>query len=317
MKKTNKNKKIYLLSAIILLAGLIGISLTTSARTEKRSANIKSKGIIDFENGTAVIDFSDLTYLADEIDLLEDTYKGKTVEALSQISMYFNMDGTTTHDQSQSNLAIENASILPFSVITDGIINSQNIPTEKTYTGILPGENTETSGNISAADADKMSLGSAAWVDGALLIGTGVDNNFYYNQGYTKGWADGYDEKLDNIDIEYVYHVHTGSPDSGGGCYSQPINEPIYKTCRVSEGGCEGGGTSDSGGDYCTCEYEVTHSACGQQPWRGTRRHRNPPHYGPATYTHEYIDGYRFTGKYALGCGKTEQTIESATIVFH
>lgn len=317
MKKINVNKKIYIFLAVIFLTGLIGINLTVSARTEKRSANIKSKGIIDFENGTAVIDFSDLTYLADEIDLLEDTYKGKTVDALSQISMYFNMDGTTTRDQNQSNLAIENASILPFSVITDGIINSQSIPTEKTYTGTLPGESTETSGNISAADAEKMSLGAAAWVDGILVIGTGADNNSYYTQGYTKGWADGYDEKLDNIDVEYVYHVHTGSPSSGGGCYSQPINEPIVKTCTVYVGGCEGGGTSDASGEHCTCEYEETHRDCGQRPYRGTRTHRNPPHYGPATYTHDYIDGYRFTGKYALGCGKTEQTIESATIVFH
>lgn len=316
MKKTNTNKKIYIFLAVIFLAGLIGISLTANARTEKRSANIKSKGIIDFENGAAVIDFSDLTYLADEIDLLEDTYKSETVDALSQISMYFNMDGTTTRDQNQSNLAIENANILPFSTITDGIINSQSIPSERTYTGTLPGENAEISGNISAADEEKMSLGTAAWVDGTLMIGTGADNNFYYNQGYTKGWADGYDEKLDNIDVEYVYHVHTGSPDNGGGCYSQPINEPIVKSCRVIVGGCEGGGTSEPDG-HCTCEYETTHYNCGAGSSRGTRRHMNPPHFSSTQYNHDYIDGYRFTGKYALGCKKTEQTIESATIVFH
>ena len=183
MKKIVRNKKFLIFSLTIILAGLISASITATARTEKRSANIKSKGIIDFENGAAVIDFSDLNYLADEIDLLEDTYKSETVNALSQVSMYFNMDGSTTHDQNESNLALENADILPFKAITDGIINSQSIPTERTYTGTLPGESVETSGNISAASAENMTLGTAAWVDGELIVGTGADNNSYYSQG--------------------------------------------------------------------------------------------------------------------------------------
>ncbi len=332
MKKTNKNKKIYLLSAIILLAGLIGISLTTSARTEKRSANIKSKGIIDFENGTAVIDFSDFTYLADEIDLLEDTYKGKTVEALSQISMYFNMDGTTTHDQSQSNLAIENASILPFEAITEGIINSQSIPVEKTYTGTLPGESAETSGNISAAISDNMSLGSAAWVGGTLIVGNGADNNTYYNKGY----ADGFNKVMDGISISYKYHEHID--DNGnirtsttiysttpiGGCYvAAGHTHNKTGTCGMTETGYlhwhgkETDSMSDGTGGHGTYWTASPCTVCGYQPndyttgWTPPDEHS----YTEVHCTPGYTCGYP-TNTYKIGCGKTVDTIEEATIIF-
>ena len=110
--------------------------------------------------------------------------------------------------------------------------------------------------------------------------------------------------------------MHTGSPNDGDGCYTQPVNEPIIKSCHVSVGGCEGGGTSDGNGN-CTCNYSTMHYNCGAGTILGSRTHPNPPHYGSASYNHDYVDGYRFTGKYALNCGKTEQSIDSATIVFH
>lgn len=333
MKKINVNKKIYIFLAVIFLTGLIGINPTVSAKTEKRSANIKSKGIIDFKNGTAVIDFSDLTYLADEIDLLEDTYKGKTVDALSQISMYFNMDGTTTHDQNQSNLAIENASILPFSVITDGIINSQSIPTEKTYTGTLPGESTETSGNISAAISDNISLGSAAWVEGKLIVGNGADNNAFYNKGY----ADGFNKVMNGISISYKYHEHidgNGNINTNatiysttpiGGCYvAAGHTHNKTGTCGMTETGYlywhgeENGSMSDgTGGHDQTYWWCGPCSVCGYQPASYTTGW-TPPSERSYTEVHcapTYICGYPIN-TYTTGCGKTANTIEEATIIF-
>lgn len=186
MKRFMKTKR--MIGVILIVAVLTGIvGITGMAQTNKRSVNIKSKGIIDFENGTAVIDASDLAYLADEIDLLENTYKSETVNALNQVGTYYKLDGSTTFNRDESTLSAENAALLPFNSLVNGIVNSQSIPTERTYSGILPGEDTETIGNISAANAENLSLGTAAWVNGELIVGTGGDNNSYYSMGQATG----------------------------------------------------------------------------------------------------------------------------------
>lgn len=182
---SKKAKIICALMTVIILTGIIG--MTSKAQTERRASNIKSKGIFDYDNGTVIMDASDLIYLADEIDLLEETYKKETVKALNKMNTYFMVDNSTTHDQDESNLDPESSVILPFGSIIDGILESQSIPTEKTYAGTLPGEDNETAGNVSAATAESISLGRAAWVDGELIVGTGGDNNSYYNKGYANG----------------------------------------------------------------------------------------------------------------------------------
>lgn len=191
---TRKYKVFFGLLTVLLLAGTI--EMTSAAQTEKRAANIKSKGNFDFENGTVFFASSDLVYLADEIDVLEDTYKTETVKALNGISTYFNLDGSITHNPEESTLASAGAPSLPYNAITAGILSSQSIPSQ-TYKGTLPGSKTETTGNISGAAGANLSLGAAAWVDGHLIVGTGEDNSAYYKNGYDagnkKGYEDGYD----------------------------------------------------------------------------------------------------------------------------
>ena len=189
-----RTKKFGLFMVIVIIAGLAAATSVT-AQTGRRASNIKSNGNFDFNNGKVTIYSSDLIFLADEIDLLEDTYKTGVAEALDQIGTYFKSDGTSTHNRNESTVAPSDAASLPFGAIREGIVNSQSIPTERTYTGTLPGQNAQTSGNISAAQADQLSLGAAAWVEGNLIIGTGADNNTYYSQGsqdgYNKGYAQG------------------------------------------------------------------------------------------------------------------------------
>lgn len=300
---SKKGKAICALMAVIILTGIIG--MTSKAQTERRASNIKSKGIFDYSNGTVVVDASDLIYLADEIDLLEETYKKETVKALNKMNTYFMMDNSTTHDQDESNLDPEISVILPFGSIIDGLLASQSIPTEKIYTGTLPGEENETTGNISATTEESLSLGKAAWVDGELIIGTGADNNSYYKQGY----IDGFNKELDGISINYIYHSHSGNSNTKGGCYTKAIHNHtescskeygthhvvftehydgarVYMKCTY----CGLGGYYSDGwdiGDWGTCEKNIKRYTCGS----------------PAQ-------------SYGLGCGKTENSIESATIVF-
>lgn len=216
-----RTKKLGLFIAIVMIAGLAAATSAT-AQTGRRASNIKSNGNFDFDSGKVTIYTSDLIYLADEIDLLEDTYKTGVAEALDQIGTYFKSDGTSTHNRNESAVAPSEAASLPFGAIREGIINSQSIPTERTYTGILPGQNTQTSGNISAAQADHLSLGAAAWVDGDLIIGTGTDNNTYYTQGsqdgYNKGYAQG---EQDGYNKGYAQ----GNKDGHDSGYNQGVSD--------------------------------------------------------------------------------------------
>ena len=46
----------------------------------------------------------------------------------------------------------------------------------------VTGQTINSDTKISVATADNLSLGTSAWVDGSLLIGTGADNKNYYEQ---------------------------------------------------------------------------------------------------------------------------------------
>lgn len=175
--KMKKSKIIYSFIAVVLIAGSLGICV--KAQPGERSANIKSKGVFEFDNGSAVIDTSDLTYLADEIDLLEDTYKTGAVKALNGINTYFNPDGSITHVSDENTLLPEVAAVLPYHAILSGITNSQSVPQE---------HNGAASGNLSR--------GTAAWVNGSLVVGNGADNDSFYNRGFSEGNDQGYDKGL-------------------------------------------------------------------------------------------------------------------------
>lgn len=217
--KVRNLKKSYLLIAAAFMVSFAGIT-AVAAQTEngRRASNIQSKGNFDYENGKVVICSSDLTYLADEIDLLEDTYKTETVRALDQIGTYFRTDGTPTHSESDNNIPSSEARQLPYNVIMEGIVRSQSIPTERTYTGILPGQTAETHGNIFAAIENNLTLGAAAWVDGKLIVGNGADNDSYYTKGKKDGYDDGYLQgNKDGYDNGYAQ----GSKDGYDNGYAQ------------------------------------------------------------------------------------------------
>ena len=330
MKMTRK--QFFLTTGAICVTTAIGlISMNVLADTPSRAANLKSKGIFSYGNGQAVIDSSDLTYLADEIDLLEKTYKTKIASSLGNVSTFFDENGDTVRTVPQAE--IYDASVMPFSSLTEAISSSQKIYNEGTpYTNesgeqcykIPDGSITmdgETDGaeavNISSAYAENLSAGAAAWVDGELIIGNGATNKEYYNLG----WLDGQRDIKDNITITYTYHTHKGTEETGGECY-----KPIYKqhthisscyktvnsscSCTTDAGKwygipgetnyylrCEACGHAGHGSDRCGAGTTSTSIICGKTA--GQR------------YEDEGIEGY------TLCCGKTLDTPETATITFH
>lgn len=290
-----KHRIVIALIMIVFCAGIIGIS--TKAQTGKRASNIKSKGIFDYGNGAVVMDASDLTYLADEIDILEETYKKETVKALNEMNTYFIHDDSTTHNPDESNFNSDQAKALSFHSLINGILESQSIPEEKTYTGTLPGEEEETTGNIQAATEEGLSLGEAGWVDGELIIGNGANNNNFYNQGY----ADGMAGRVHGT-ISYVTHSHT---------------DECYGTCTVTYANCIET-TPVNAANTCVCgargtytkKWRLSHSACGKTYDETTWIICNSCGRGIPSDTNVHS-----THK-ALICGKTEGQIESALIVY-
>lgn len=188
------------------------------------------------------------------------------------------------------------------------------------------------------AIADNMSKGVTGWVNGRMLTGTGADNTTAYNMGYTDGMKDA----MNNSNIQYTYHSHSGNNISGGGCYTvedihNHANEcytitttiKTVKSYNVRDSGkkydcCNGAGAvtwavfydvveKDSDNNIISSKVqEGTIIGCGQCV--GTKANQ-----GVGTSNNKVLNCSIPEGVllgYALGCGKTENTIESATIVF-
>lgn len=145
-------------------------------------------------------------------------------------------------------------------------------------------------------------------------------------------------EALDNLQVQYTYHVHTGSAGTtANGCYTKPSyhvhtgNSSTYGGCYttvVSDNPTLGnhnttGGYNMNGGGSMECcvlcgatltfgdaNFNTHYTeAFGKGCPKNIVKHNYT--YGPSCgKTTNTVEGY------VLGCGKTTDTIESATIIF-
>lgn len=301
------NRRLVKRTAVLAVALLCfgSMRIVTLAEGNSRRNNIKSAGNIDFGDGKAYFASSDLIYLADQVDELEKTYKTTVINALNNIGTYFKSDGSITHDSSQNEMDTEEEKVLiSFGQITNGIIESQSVKSiielqvtdkdgnllfyideeAKNNGNLLRTTTTDTGMPVyyKEASANNLTAGSAAWVNGILIRGNGADNAAHYAQGY----IDGQKNVTDNLNITYHYHVHQGDASAIGGCYGNCTGyNPRY--C-----GCPAWAWGDQYGSCATCWHNHAGSVC--------------------NYTVGH-DPYTYIGQI---CGKTEDTIESATIVY-
>ena len=311
MKKQFLKKKMKYVAPV--LAAVLIISGTALADGSNRRSLITSHGAVEFtsEEGSILIDSEDLYTLADEIDDLETSYKSKTTEALNTINTYIRSDGTITHNKEDADNQMEQPS---FGLLANAIINSQSSSTAisdlsgtkyfKTNKGKISTSGTGSPITLNAATPDNLSAGQIAFVNGSMLLGTGADNEAYYNIGY----ADGYAQKMDGLDIQIKYHEHIDA------CYGE--RDDIQCIVSLSWGStimghCAGCQKDDPNGTVPFMEYTLSHSACGSPATTGLYCTAHGPFYGgpPVGYTHTY------SGQ-GLICGKTEETVESATILY-
>ena len=302
------------LTATLVIVLLSGITLYSVAaghtwKSQGNIAAVRSDG-----TKTVIFDKSDLDYLDGRIDAIEadvSTGKENLANALNPLgtnpSLGTPLSGTSTFNELME--AINHSQAIPDKTIGESVsIATEDYELASKVTGQTINSDTK----ISAATADNLSLGTSAWVDGSLLIGTGADNKNYYNLGYTNGMA-----KVDNASIIYTYHSHKGTVQGGGECYTplyrvhthsgscystvnstctcsayagQWINDTIFR-CRV----CGHAGHGPGG----TCGAATTSTVLSCSKAEGTR------------YQSEGLETY------VLSCGKTESTIETATIHFN
>lgn len=170
------------LAATLVIVLLSGITLYSVAagHTWKSQGNVEA--VRSDGTKTVIFDKSDLDYLDGRIDAIEadvSTEKENLANALNPLgtnpSLGTPLSGTSTFNELME--AINHSQAIPDKTIGESVsIATEDYELASKVTGQTINSDTK----ISAATADNLSLGTSAWVDGSLLIGTGADNKNYY-----------------------------------------------------------------------------------------------------------------------------------------
>lgn len=189
-----------LLSIIVLFIMTVSTCMVAMAAENPSAtrADLRSKGAIRYSGGegSVIIDAADLYTLADQLDL----FKVRAVKQLGIMRTYLTHSGGgvamtsadgvyAVHNKPQAGTEADPLS-LDFATILEGIAVSQSIPSDPEVYGFPAGtkfykkadgtlSTSESDGaeaiSIQSATAKNLSAGTAAWVNGELLLGTGED----------------------------------------------------------------------------------------------------------------------------------------------
>ena len=233
MKKVRSKKIILVMLAMTMLLSACMVTTAASASAATKNS-LRSQGAIRYQEGTesVVIDSADLYTLADRLDL----FKVRVAEQLGEIGTYLsrNPSGTqltsdegvyAVHQKPSSSGEADPLS-LSFETILEGIAASQSIPTDPAVYGMGAGttlykgtdgklySSTQEGAEeicIQAATAENLSAGTAAWVNGKLILGTGGDNKAYHDLGYQEGSGGQGSESSGDVNKAGVINMNNGS----------------------------------------------------------------------------------------------------------
>lgn len=214
-----RKRKLALTGTILTLTLGVCTSALAKEQDKPTAAGLNSFGAISFKQGedSVILDSADLYKLADKID----SFKEAVVNQLADLHTYLTASGTGVPLETEDNVNVVHSkpsdTVDPLSVDFDTILKemaaSQSIPLSVSEYGYAKGTKlyrtndgklTEDSSGqgtkelqIASATAGHLSAGRAAWVDGTLLLGTGADNQIYYQAGYQTGHTTGYNKGHD------------------------------------------------------------------------------------------------------------------------
>lgn len=173
-----------ILSIMLVLTVAFGTCGAARAAEDQNAAaeeGLKSHGKITYQDGegAVVIDSRDFYALSERINLV----KQDVARQLNVMDTYFTTgDGVSlksdenirvAHTEPSDDHAVDPLSI-GFDTLVEGIAASQSVPSD-----------------VTPAAADNLSAGTAAWVNGELILGTGGDNEAHREEGYKKGLEEG------------------------------------------------------------------------------------------------------------------------------
>ena len=180
MKRSEKGVLGIILAATLMVGATAVVSANGGTLVDLQS--IKSIGKIQVkENETdpdpaIVIDSADLVTLANATNELNNQYTNALADAVNNIGSVPKTDRVAAGAQ--------------FSDLLSAITNSQAIDSSESVYVLPNGTVTDDSTaegvvetQITGATEANLSAGTAAWVDGQLIVGTGADNNSYYAKG--------------------------------------------------------------------------------------------------------------------------------------
>lgn len=226
------------LSIVLVLSLTFGTCGAVWAAEDQGAAagqGLKSHGRITYREGkdVVVIDSQDLYTLSDRIDL----FKRGVADQLNLMHTYFTTgDGVSVktdedirvaHTEPSEDHAVDPIDV-DFGTLLEGVAASQSVPSDvtaydypagtelyKNADGLLTVDGSEKGAepvSIVKASAKNLSAGTAAWVDGHLVLGTGEDNQSYAADGYKKGLDDaapgtGAKQEINLVSNGYSYTV--------------------------------------------------------------------------------------------------------------
>ena len=272
MKRSEKGVLGIILAATLMIGATAVVSANGGTLVDPNS--FASKGKIQVkENETdpdpaIVIDSADLVTLANATNELNTQFTDSLAAAVNNIGSVPQTDRVAAGAQ--------------FSDILSAITNSQAIDSSESVYVLPNGTVTDDSTaegvvetQITGATEANLSAGTAAWVDGQYIVGTGSDNNSYYSLGY----ADGLQYASNASVVTPIYHNHISS---------------CAATCTYTIVNQDNGNGSWS--------HFIYHNNCG----KGTERinDTNNASYWGTGGSHQYYI-----------CGKTTETVEKYEVI--
>lgn len=199
-----------MLAAVMAAAMVFGACRAVMAEEHPQAATrqlLQSNGRIVYQEGEnkVILDSQDLCRIADRMDL----FKAGISRQLASMGTYLTTgegmpmqtNGTlkVTHVNPPAEHSVDPLTT-DFNALLEGVAASQSVPVDpaaygyeagttlyQTKEGVLTTVEDEAACaavEIKPAVAENLSAGTAAWVDGHLLLGTGVDNQGYFEKGH-------------------------------------------------------------------------------------------------------------------------------------
>lgn len=202
----NKKTAAVVMAAAVMFGSCKAVWAEESLQTPTRQL-LQSDGRIVYQEGnhSVVLDSQDLYRIADRMDL----FKLGISRQLASLGTYLTTgEGIpmqtsdvlkVTHVSPAQEYSVDPLTV-DFNALLEGVAASQSVPADssaygyemgttlyQTKEGVLTTVEDEAACaavQIRPATAENLSAGTAAWVDGHLLLGTGEDNRHYFEQGH-------------------------------------------------------------------------------------------------------------------------------------